>query len=276
MKRITLFRPCIDLHDGKVKQIVGGTLSMNRNRRSELVENYVSNQPACYFAELFRRDGLMGGHVIQLGPGNEQAARKALAAYPEGLQIGGGINVENASHWLDAGASKVIVTSWLFDEAGILVPARLEKLIEEVGRDRIVIDLSCRRIQDGWKVAIHQWQTQTDLSISLSNLDWLSNYASEFLVHAVDVEGLCGGFDRDLAEYLGAWGKLPITYAGGVSSLADIAEIEKISNGKLDVTVGSALDIFGGNGVRYEDLVNWNRHSHEADPPITDLGDQLR
>lgn len=258
---MTQFRPCIDLHQGRVKQIVGGTLADADN---SAVENHVADQPPIWFAEKYFGDGLAGGHVIKLGPGNDEAACAALTAYPGGLQIGGGINLENAKHWLDAGASHVIVTSWLFDETGQIQKERLAQLVAAVGKQRIVIDLSCRRTSDDdkhptWHVASNRWQTITQLQITQSNLDWLSAFADEFLIHAADVEGLCGGVDEQLVHELGQWGGLPMTYAGGVAAMEDVQFIDRASQSKLDVTVGSALDLFGGHGVRYAELVDWNR-----------------
>jgi phosphoribosylformimino-5-aminoimidazole carboxamide ribotide isomerase len=253
---MTRFRPCIDLHDGKVKQIVGGTL---RDSGAGPTENFVSEKPSAWFAEKFREDGLTGGHVIKLGPGNDAAAREALAAWPGGLQLGGGITPENATEWIDAGASHVIVTSVLFDPAGRFLPEKLKALVKAVGRKRLVIDLSCRRTNRGWTVAMNRWQTLTDLDVTVKTLDRLAPDCAEFLIHAADVEGLCGGIDGELVEFLGEWGKLPLTYAGGASGLADVAKVAALSRGKVDVTVGSALDLFGGKGVRYDDLVAWNR-----------------
>ena len=253
---MTRFRPCIDLHQGQVKQIVGGSL---RDDGSAPVENFVAPQPAGWFAEKFRADGLTGGHVIQLGPGNDAAAREALAAWPGGLQLGGGITTENAAGWLAAGAAQVIVTSALFDAAGQFLPQALAALVAEVGRQRLVIDLSCRRTAGGWTVAMNRWQTLTDLPVDHATLDWLAPHCAEFLIHAADVEGLCGGIDADLVALLGAWGKLPITYAGGAASMADVRLVESAGQGRVDVTVGSALDLFGGSGVCYAELVDWNR-----------------
>jgi phosphoribosylformimino-5-aminoimidazole carboxamide ribotide isomerase len=239
-----------------VKQIVGGTL---RDHGAGPTESFVSEKPSAWFAEIFRRDKLTGGHVIKLGPGNETAAREALAAWPGGLQVGGGITPANAGEWIDAGASHVIVTSVLFDADGRFLPSQLAGLVQAVGRERLVIDLSCRRTARGWTVAMNRWQTLTDLDVTVETLDRLAPHCDEFLIHAADVEGLCGGIDGELVEFLGNWGKLPITYAGGASSLADVAKVAALSDGKLDVTVGSALDLFGGKGVRYDDLVAWNR-----------------
>ncbi len=258
---MTKFRPCIDLHDGKVKQIVGGTL---KDAGPGPVENFVSPRSAEWFARKYSADGLLGGHVIKLGPGNEIAAREALAAYPGGLQIGGGITAENATEWIDAGASHVIVTSWLFDDRGRLQTDRLDALVAAVGRERLVLDLSCRRCQSaegdlGWRVAMNRWQTLTDVAITTESLDRLSTYASEFLIHAADVEGLCRGVDTELVALMGGWGGLPMTYAGGAASLDDVTQVAATSDGKVDITVGSALDLFGGKGVRYDDLVRWNR-----------------
>lgn len=252
------FRPCIDLHDGRVKQIVGGTLT---DDGGGLRTNFVSTRPAEYFAGLYRDDSLTGGHVIMLGPGNESAARAALAAWPGGLQIGGGINGENASSWLEAGASHVIVTSWLFDAAGRFLPERLEALTSAAGRERLVIDLSCRRDADGgWTVCMNRWQTRTSLRLTSAVLDDLSAHCAEFLIHAADVEGKCGGMDEDLLRLLGAWGRRPVTYAGGARNLNDLELAHSLSNGRVDVTIGSALDIFGGSGVKYADCVAWNRN----------------
>ncbi len=252
---MTKFRPCIDLHDGKVKQIIGGTLT---DDDSTLRENFVSEKSSADFAELYRQNHLTGGHIIQLGPGNKQAALSALAAWPDGMQIGGGINLENASDWLSAGASHVIVTSWLFAPDGSFLPERLSQLTVEIGKDNLVIDLSCRRTQAGWTVAMNRWQTLTDLHITPENLDHIAQHCDELLVHAADVEGLCKGIDQELVQTLGQWAKLPITYAGGAATMADIHLTQQHSQGNVDITVGSALDIFGGAGVTLKELTEWN------------------
>lgn len=256
MPRRAQFRPCIDLHEGRVKQIVGGTLD---SATEELKTNFVSDRPAAWFAARYAADGLRGGHVIQLGPGNEAAAREALAAYPGGLQIGGGITTENATAWLEAGASHVIATSFLFDREGRFQPDRLESLVAETGRERLVIDLSCRRRGDAWVVAMNRWQTLTDLAVDAATLDALASSCDEFLIHAADVEGQCRGIDGELVALLGAWGERPLTYAGGASTLADLELVDRLGQGRVDLTIGSALDLFGGTGVRYEDCVAWNR-----------------
>jgi phosphoribosylformimino-5-aminoimidazole carboxamide ribotide isomerase len=253
---MTRFRPCIDLHQGVVKQIVGGSL---RDDGPGPVENFVSDQSPAWFAKKFREDALGGGHVIQLGPGNEAAAREALAAWPGGLQIGGGITADNATDWLDAGASHVIVTSTLFDTAGRFLTDSLARLVAAIGRERLIIDLSCRRDTGGWTVAMNRWQTLTELQITPATLDLLAPQCAEFLIHAADVEGRCGGIDAELVELLGAWGKLPITYAGGAATMDDLRLVEQAGQGRVDVTVGSALDLFGGKGLRYQDLLVWNR-----------------
>ena len=252
---MTRFRPCIDLHNGLVKQIVGGTL---RDDGSRPAENHVSQHDAAWFANKYQKDRLAGGHVIKLGPGNEAAAREALSAWPGGMQIGGGINDQNATEWLDAGASHVIVTSWLFDDTGQLLPERLDRMRQLVGRTKLVIDLSCRRDGDSWYVAMNRWQTRTNLNIDLATLDHLSAYAGEFLIHAADVEGLCRGVDLKLIKTLGEWNGLPVTYAGGASGMCDLEQVADVSQGNVDITVGSALDIFGGNGIRYSELLDWN------------------
>jgi phosphoribosylformimino-5-aminoimidazole carboxamide ribotide isomerase len=250
-----MFRPCIDLHEGKVKQIVGGTLGSEPGR---LQTNFVSDRPAAWYAELYRRDGLKGGHVIMLGSGNEAEARAALQAYPGGLQVGGGINLENAPAWLDAGASHVVVTSWVFRE-GQVDRTRLASLVQAVGKARLVLDLSCRRRGEEYLVVTDRWQKFTDVALSAANLAELAASCAEFLIHAVDVEGQCRGIDEDLVSKLAQWSPIPTTYAGGAKSLADLEAVTRLGQGKIDLTIGSALDIFGGSGVRYEDAVGFNR-----------------
>ncbi|MCC5807390.1 MAG: phosphoribosylformimino-5-aminoimidazole carboxamide ribotide isomerase [Opitutales bacterium] len=253
---MTRFRPCIDLHDGAVKQIVGGTLG---DDAAALRTNFVSSESPASFAERYRADNLRGGHVIKLGQGNDAAAREALAAWPGGLQVGGGITAETAEDWLEAGASHVIVTSWLFGADGTFSERRLRELERQVGAGRLVLDLSCRRTAHGWSVAMNRWQTLTNLDITYSTLDLLAERCAEFLIHAADVEGLCAGIDTPLVELLGGWRGRPMTYAGGVAAMDDILAVETASGGALDVTVGSALDIFGGTGLEYAGLVEWNR-----------------
>ncbi len=250
------FRPCIDLKDGKVVQIVGGTLT---DSGMGTVTNFTSEQSAADFAMLYRRAGLRGGHVIMLGPGSEDAARTALAVYPGGLQIGGGITPDNAAPWLNAGASHVIVTSYLFVD-GLLSLPRLETMRRAVGPARLVIDVSCRRASDGnYYVATNRWQTVTPTRLDASLFGTLAPFCAEFLIHAAEVEGKCEGIDEDLVRLLGQWVTLPTTYAGGARRLEDIALVERLSGGAVDLTIGSALDIFGGTGVRYEDAARLGR-----------------
>jgi phosphoribosylformimino-5-aminoimidazole carboxamide ribotide isomerase len=250
-----VFRPCIDLHEGKVKQIVGGTLS---DSGAGLQTNFVSKKSAAWFAELYRHDGLEGGHVILLGPGNETAAREALAAYPGGLHLGGGVNLDNARSWLEAGASHVIVTSWVFRE-GRVDWERLNELVTAIGKRRLVLDLSCRKRDGEYFVVTDRWQKFTSEKISPELLTKLATYCDEFLIHAADVEGLCRGIDQQLVERLAEWTPLPTTYAGGAKSLADLEEVTRLGRGRIDLTIGSALDIFGGTGVQYADAVQFNR-----------------
>lgn len=250
-----MFRPCIDLHEGKVKQIVGGTLG---DDAGALRTNFVSERPASWFAELYRRDGLKGGHVIMLGPGNEAAAREALAAYPGGLHVGGGITVDNAQGWLNAGASHVIVTSWVFRD-GRLDEERLRALVATIGKQRLVLDLSCRKRGEDYFVVTDRWQKFTELRVTRETLERLAASCDEFLIHAADVEGLCRGIDSQLVAKLGEWTPIPTTYAGGAKSLADLEEVTRVGRGRVDLTIGSALDIFGGAGVRYAEAVEFNR-----------------
>jgi len=250
-----MFRPCIDLHEGRVKQIVGGTLE---SPARGLKTNFVSEHSAAWYAELYRRDALTGGHIILLGAGNDAAARSALAAYPGGLQLGGGVNATNARDWLDAGASHVIVTSWVFRE-GRVDGERLTEMVNLVGRERLILDLSCRKRGGEYFVVTERWQHYTDVTLSAATLETYSGSCAEFLIHAVDVEGLCRGIDGELVEQLGRWSPLPVTYAGGANSLADLETVTRLGQGKVDLTIGSALDIFGGCGVRYSDAVAFNR-----------------
>lgn len=250
-----MFRPCIDLHEGRVKQIVGGTLAAGPG---QVRTNFVSERPAAWYAALYRRDGLKGGHVIMLGPGNEAEARSALEAYPGGLQVGGGINLGNAPAWLEAGASHVVVTSWVFRE-GRVDWDRLRKLAGAIGQERLVLDLSCRRRGGEYFVVTDGWRKFTETVVNQENLEQLAEWCAEFLVHAVDVEGLCGGIDGGLVSKLGEWSPIPATYAGGASSLADLEEVTRLGQGRIDLTIGSALDIFGGSGVRYAEVVQYNR-----------------
>jgi len=251
---MTLFRPCIDIHQGKVKQIVGGTLSDSDTPKT----NFVSEKSPSYYANLYKKDGLKGGHVIMLGKGNVEAAKEALSAYPNGLQVGGGINPDNAQEYLDAGASHVIVTSWVFDGAHLDME-KVEKLSKTVGKEHLVLDLSCRRTANGWNVATNRWQTVTDAVVDEALLQKLGSYCDEFLVHAADVEGLERGMDEDLIRFLAEKSPIPVTYAGGAKSINDLVRCKEISGGRVDLTIGSSLDIFGGAGTRYADCVAFNQ-----------------
>ena len=254
----TRFRPCIDLHQGQVKQIVGGSLN---DQGADT--NFVSQYDAPYYADLYRQHKLTGGHVIALGPGNQLQALAALAAWPGGLQFGGGVKLENAEDYLNAGASHVIVTSWLFDQ-GEFSWARLEQLTALIGRERLVLDLSCRRKtrEDGstaWFIATDRWQTVTSTEVNAENLTALAEHCDEFLIHAADVEGLQAGIDQQLVSLLGQYSQRPMTYAGGARSLDDLKLVQQLSQGKVDLTIGSALDIFGGSGVTLQECIDWNQ-----------------
>ncbi len=244
------FRPCIDIHNGKVKQIVGGSLADVGNFARE---NYVAEQDAAFFAEFYRKQGIRGGHIILLNAADsehyEQTRRQAfaaLAAYPGGMQVGGGITAENAAEFLEAGASHVIVTSYVFREGHIDYP-RLEKLVKAVGRDRLVLDLSCKKTVEGYRIVTDRWQKITKESVDEALMSRLSDYCDEFLIHAVDVEGRADGIEEELAGRLGAWKGRPLTYAGGVHSYEDLYLLKRLGYNRMNVTVGSALDLFGGN-----------------------------
>lgn len=257
------FRPCIDIHNGKVKQIVGGSLKDTNNHA---IENFVSEQDGAFYADLYRKSNLKGGHIILLNPrGSEcyeadcKQAELALGAYPGGLQIGGGICDENAMYFLDKGASHVIVTSYVFHN-GIIQYERLNKLGKKIGKDKLVLDLSCRRRKEGnmfskeYYIVTNRWQNYTEVPLVEETLEKLSKYCDEFLVHAVDVEGKTSGIESDLAELLGNWNGIPITYAGGVGSFKDLEELRIKGKNRLDVTIGSALDLFGGK-MSYEKVL---------------------
>ena len=252
---MTFFRPCIDLHEGRVKQIVGGTLS---ETGAELETNFVSDRSADWYASRYREDGLTGGHVIRLGPGNDQAAASALAAWPGGLRLGGGIDDRNADHWLEAGAGAVIVTSWLFVD-GRLSFDRARLLANQVGPERLVIDLSCQEIDGVYRVMTDRWQTVTETAVDGETLSALAEHCSGFLVHAAAHEGRQAGIDERLVGCLAEASPLPCTYAGGGHSIEDLSRVEKLSGGQVDLVFGSALDLFGGAGVRYADCLAWNR-----------------
>lgn len=244
------FRPCIDIHNGKVKQIVGGTLA---DRGDRAAENFVSEQDAAYYAEFYKKDQVKGGHIILLNPqsspyyeATQSQALKALRAYPGGMQIGGGIHDGNAAEYLAAGASHVIVTSYVFRD-GLLNYENLEKIKNAVGRDHLVLDLSCRKKEGKYYIVTDRWQKFTETVLNEQTFENLAGYCDEFLVHAVDVEGKAGGIEEELVEMLGNWQGLPITYAGGVGSFEDLHKLAKLGKGAIDVTVGSALDLFGGS-----------------------------
>ena len=247
----SFFRPCIDLHEGQVKQIVGSSLT------DSLQTNFVSLNPPSYYSALYRKYSLKGAHVIKLGTGNDEAALDALNAWPHSLQLGGGVTIDNAQYWLDSGAEKVIVTSWLFPNASF-DQDRLRRICEKIGRKSLVVDLSCKTHNGSWRVAMDKWKTLTDIVLNEETIHSIGEFADEFLVHAADVEGLCQGIDERLVKCLGDWTKIPCTYAGGAKDLSDIQKVSQLSNGKVDLTYGSALDIFGGNGVKFMDLVEWN------------------
>lgn len=243
------FRPCIDIHNGSVKQIVGGSLADEGDLAQE---NFVSAQDAAFFAKLYREYELAGGHIILLNPPSSsyyeetrRQALSALSAYPGGLQVGGGITPENAAVFLKAGASHVIVTSYVFSE-GLVQYDRLRTLVKEVGKERLVLDLSVRSRNGRYYIVTDRWQKYTSVELDGQTLDEFSDYCDEFLIHAVDVEGKSSGIEEPLAELLGEWGKIPITYAGGVHSFEDLDRLKQLGRDRLDVTIGSALDLFGG------------------------------
>lgn len=252
------FRPCIDIHNGQVKQIVGGSL---KDKNDEALENFVAKNGAEYYARLYKEYSIKGGHIILLNPATSDyyeatkaQALKALQEYPGGLQIGGGINDQNANEYLEAGASHVIVTSFVFKDGKINME-NLEKLYKKVGKKHLVLDLSCRMKSGKYYIVTDRWQKFTDEVVDFDALNRLSEYCDEFLIHAVDVEGKSQGIETDLVKMLGNWDGIPITYAGGVHSYEDIDLLKELGNAKVNVTIGSSLDIFGGT-LSFEEVIN--------------------
>ncbi|RZC23548.1 Phosphoribosylformimino-5-aminoimidazole carboxamide ribotide isomerase isoform D [Glycine soja] len=250
------FRPCIDIHKGKVKQIVGSTLQDLKG--SDPVTNFESDKSAAEYATLYKQDGLTGGHVIMLGadPLSKAAALQALHAYPGGLQVGGGINSDNCLSYIEEGASHVIVTSYVFNN-GQMDIGRLKDLVQIVGKERLVLDLSCRKKDGKYAIVTDRWQKFSDVFVDPDVMEFLANFADEFLVHGVDVEGKKLGIDEELVALLGKYSTIPVTYAGGVTEMADLERIRTAGMESVNVTMGSALDIFGGN-LAYEDVVAWH------------------
>ncbi len=244
------FRPCIDIHNGKVKQIVGGSL---KDEGDSARTNFASELDASFYARLYREDGLTGGHIILLNPpgspyydATKQQALHALGAWPGGMQVGGGITAENAAEYLAAGASHVIVTSYVFQN-GTFQKENLKKLAAAVGKERIVLDLSCRKKDGDYYVVTDRWQKFTDLKLTEEVLRKLSDWCAEFLIHGVDVEGKRSGMEEELVRMLGSRKGIPVTYAGGIGSLEDLESFRQASGGTVDFTIGSALDLFGGS-----------------------------
>ena len=252
------FRPCIDIHNGKVKQIVGGSL---RDQGDQAQENFVAEQDAPFFARLYQSRGIRGGHIILLNPvtspyyeATRQQAIEALKAYPGGMQIGGGIREDNAESFLDAGASHVIVTSYVFKD-GQINWANLEKLERAVGKEHLVLDLSCRKKDGQYYIVTDRWQNFTQVPVSEQTIAEFSSHCDEFLVHAVDVEGKASGIEVELVKLLAKKHPLPVTYAGGVGSFQDLETLRLAGENRVDVTVGSALDLFGGS-MKWEDVLD--------------------
>ncbi len=253
------FRPCIDIHNGAVKQIVGGSLLDAGNQAKE---NFVSKYNAAFYAELYQKYHLKGGHIILLNnkesdyfEATKAQAVDALKAYPGGLMIGGGIDADNAEEYLKAGASHVIVTSYVFKNGDVNIN-NLKKLIDAVGKEHVVLDLSCRKIEGEYRIMTDRWQKASNVILNHETLNYFKDYCDEFLIHAVDVEGKSEGIEEELVELLGNWGKIPMTYAGGVHSFYDLDILRGLGRGKIDVTIGSALDLFGGS-MEFEKVLDY-------------------
>lgn len=253
------FRPCIDIHNGSVKQIVGSSL---KDAKDHAQDNFVSLKDADYYAAMYKKDRLYGGHIIILNKAGSSfyeadiaQAAKALKAFKGGLQIGGGINADNACAFLDMGASHVIVTSYVFRD-GIIDYNRLKHLSDITGKEKLVLDMSCRCVDGKYYIVTDRWQNTTKEVLNSELLEKLSGYCDEFLVHAIDVEGKASGIEKGVINILAECNK-KVTYAGGIHSLDDISYIEKHGSGKVDFTIGSALDLFGGN-IPYRQLKQYS------------------
>ena len=250
------FRPCIDIHNGKVKQIVGGSLTDYKDKAQE---NFVSEKDSRFYAEMYKRDGLTGGHIILLNgkdspyyDATKEQALLAIESYRGGLQVGGGINVNNAKSYLEEGASHVIVTSFVFKDGNINYD-NLIRLSRVTGKDRLVLDVSCRKKDGKYYIVTDRWQKFTDVALSEDVFYRLADYCDEFLIHAVDVEGKANGIEEELAEMMGKLAGFKMTYAGGISTMKDIEKLKSLGKGAIDFTVGSALDIFGGE-LPYDEI----------------------
>lgn len=255
------FRPCIDIHNGKVKQIVGGSLKDSANTA---LENFVSEYDAAFYANLYRSKKIKNGHIILLNPKDapmyeetKAQAIKALSAYPQGLQLGGGITAQNAAEFLDAGASHVIATSYVFNNGSINFE-NLHKLVQVTGKEKLVLDLSCRIKNGDYYIVTDRWQKYTDVILNDETLNMFADYCDEFLIHAVDVEGKSGGIEKELVSILGSFNKVPVTYAGGIHSYEDLRLIKELGNGRINVTIGSALDLFGGS-MKFDEVLEYIR-----------------
>lgn len=255
------FRPCIDIHNGAVKQIVGGSLTDIGNQAKV---NFVSKYDAAFYAGLYRKYDLKGGHIILLN--NKQSeffeatkaqAMEALKNYPGGLMIGGGIDADNAAEYINAGASHVIVTSYVFKDGEVNI-SNLKKLVNAVGKEHVVVDLSCRKIEGEYRIMTDRWQKASNVILNHETLNYFKDYCDEFLIHAVDVEGKSQGIEAELVQLLGDWGQIPMTYAGGVHDFYDLELLRGLGRGKIDVTIGSALDLFGGS-MEFEKVLDYMR-----------------
>lgn len=248
-------RPCIDIHNGKVKQIVGGSL---RDDGNCAIENFVAEKSAADFARFYHKDHLKGGHIILLNPAgspyyetSRNAALEALHAEPGDFSLGGGVTPENAWDYLNAGASHVIVTTYVFSE-GRFNRQHLEQMVSAVGKKHLILDLSCRRKDNGFYIVTDRWQKWSDVKLSVHVLRKLSEFCDEFLIHGVDAEGRQSGPQLELVDLIAAaftgekqW-LFPVTYAGGIGSFQDLEAVRNHGKGMVDVTIGSALDLFGG------------------------------
>lgn len=259
------FRPCIDIHNGSVKQIVGGSL---KDQGDQARENFVAVQDAVFFARLYQEYRIKNGHVILLNPvtspyyrETKQQALAALRAYPGGLQAGGGITPDNAGEFLDAGASHVIVTSYVFQNGSIQYD-RLRELVQKVGRRNLVLDLSVRKKDGHYYIVTDRWQKYTNVELTEKTMEELSSYCDEFLVHAVDVEGRASGIEEPVVKLLGDWGKMPVTYAGGVHDFQDLERLKILGKNRVHVTIGSALELFGGP-MRLEDVLRFSERNEK-------------
>ncbi len=249
------FRPCIDVFKGKVVQLIGTSLFGGEEKT--IVKHFESEYSPAYYAELFKQDNLKGGHILSLGSGNNDVVIEALKAFNGGMKYGGSVTPENAHVYLDAGATHVIVNSYVFDNGEINLP-NLKSLVKSIGKDKLVLDMSCRKKNGDYYIVTNLWEKFTNVILDQKSLQDISKYCDEIIVHGVDSEGRKQGLESDLVRILAQHTPIKTVYAGGISSIADLTMIKALGNEKIDPCIGTALSIYGGN-LSYYEVLEWNK-----------------